>query len=257
MTAKLDKARSLYLEGILDGNAREAVTRYTGERYTQHSTGVPDGVEGFVSFFEDFLERNPERDIRLLRGLEDGDHVFLHAHQVLGGGETQWVTMDFFDTDADDRIVEHWDVIAAYAPVTPSGHSSVDGPTAITDLASTAENKALVRALIEDTLMPGGDPGRVADYVAESYVQHNADMADGRGAFEQEITDPDRAHWYQDIVLLVGQGNFVATLCRATWNGAEYAQADLFRVADGLVAEHWDTAEPVPPADELVNSGKF
>lgn len=36
----------------------------------------------------------------------------------------------------------------------------------------------------------------------------------------------------------VGQGNFVATLCKARWEGAPYAQADLFRVEDGLVVEH-------------------
>jgi len=62
MTAKLDNAIALYMEGIRDGNARQAVETYTGDRYTQHSTGVRDGVEGFVEFFEPFIERNPSRD---------------------------------------------------------------------------------------------------------------------------------------------------------------------------------------------------
>ncbi|MEL6852810.1 MAG: hypothetical protein AAFP92_30145 [Bacteroidota bacterium] len=39
---KLQNAKNLYLEGIRDGNAREAVYKYTGDRYTQHSTGVKD-----------------------------------------------------------------------------------------------------------------------------------------------------------------------------------------------------------------------
>ena len=51
MSQKLENAKSLYLEGIRDGNAREAVTKYTGHQYKQHSTGVKDGVEGFVEFF--------------------------------------------------------------------------------------------------------------------------------------------------------------------------------------------------------------
>ncbi|MEL7210851.1 MAG: nuclear transport factor 2 family protein, partial [Actinomycetota bacterium] len=257
VSRKLDNARALYREGIQEGNAREAVTRYTGDRYTQHSTGVPDGIEGFVEFFEDFLARNPERDIRLVRGFEDGDHVFIHAHQVLAGGETQWVTMDFFDTDADDRIIEHWDVIVPYAASTPSGHTSVDGPTEVTDLHATDANKAVVRALIEDVLMRDGDPGRLADHVAESYIQHNAEVPDGRAAFEQLANAADRPLWYEEIVLLMGQGNFVATLCRATYEDTEYAQADLFRLENGKVVEHWDAAEPVPPPEELANSGKF
>ena len=46
MNQKLANTTGLYLEGIRDGNVREAVEKYTGDRYTQHSTGVADGVEG-------------------------------------------------------------------------------------------------------------------------------------------------------------------------------------------------------------------
>jgi len=62
---KLDHATRLYMEGIRDGNVRHAVETHTGDRYTQHSTGVADGVEGFVAFFEPFMERNPVRDIQV------------------------------------------------------------------------------------------------------------------------------------------------------------------------------------------------
>lgn len=51
MSQKLDHALGLYMHGIRDGNVRDAITKYTGDRYTQHSTGVPDGVEGFIAFF--------------------------------------------------------------------------------------------------------------------------------------------------------------------------------------------------------------
>lgn len=40
MSYKLNNSKALYLEGIRDGNARHAVETYTGDRYTQHSTGV-------------------------------------------------------------------------------------------------------------------------------------------------------------------------------------------------------------------------
>lgn len=70
---------AIYLEGIAGGNAREAVTNYTGHRYTQHSTGVGDGVEGFLAFFEPFIVRNPKRDIEIVRIFEDGPWVFCNA----------------------------------------------------------------------------------------------------------------------------------------------------------------------------------
>lgn len=56
------------------------------------------------------------------------------VYQSLNDGEAEWVTSDFFDTDENDKIIEHWDVISKYAPKTPSGHTSIHGPTEITDL---------------------------------------------------------------------------------------------------------------------------
>ena len=104
----LENIHRIYLEGIVQGNAREAVTRYTGHRYTQHSTGVGDGVEGFLAFFEPFVQRNPKRDIQIVRSFEDGPWVFCQAYQSLNDGQAEWVTMDLFYTDSDGRIIEHW-----------------------------------------------------------------------------------------------------------------------------------------------------
>jgi len=48
------------------------------------------------------------------------------------------------------------------------------------------------------------------------------------------------------VVLLVGQGNFVATLSKALWEGQPYAQVDIFRIENGEVVEHWDNVENYP-----------
>lgn len=260
MGQKLENAKRLYLEGIRDGNIHEAIEAYTGDRYTQHSTGVKDGKEGFIEFFGPFVQRNPVRDIQIVRGWEDGRHVFVQAFQSLNNGEAKWVTTDFFDTDSNDKIIEHWDVIAPFHEANPSGHSSVDGPTEVTDLDKTAANKAIVRKLIEDVLMPGGNPEALPQYVsAEQYIQHNREVPDGIEHFQKLASAPNRPLNYKEIALLVGQGNFVASLCRANWNDGDlnqdYAQVDIFRLKDGKVVEHWDNVEPVPEND--VNSGKF
>ena len=257
MNQKIDNAKALYFEGIRDGKAREAVTKYTGVRYTQHSTGVRDGIEGFVEFFEPFIARNPKRDIEIIRALEDGQYVFIHAYQSLNDGETQWVTTDFFDTDENDKIIEHWDVIAAYVDRTPSGHTSVDGATEVTDLDKTEANKQLVRDFIQDVLV-GDNPANVDKYISsETYIQHNSAVSDGLKPLKALVLATDRKLFYQEIFLLVGQGNFVATLSKATWDGSALAQVDIFRVENGLIVEHWDNSEPVPPKEEWVNGGKF
>ena len=257
MSEKLKNATALYLEGIRDGDYVNAVNSYTGDRYTQHSTGVKDGREGFIEFFSDFVVRNPNRDIQIVRGWVDGNQVFLHAYQNVE--DAKWVTTDFFDTDENDKIIEHWDVIAPYYDSTPSGHTSTDGPTEITDLDKTDTNKELVRNLIKDALMRDGDPKKTSSYLSPGYIQHNHEVADGADHFVQLANAPSRPLNYEDIVLCVGQGNFVATLCRATWTESddvtEYAQVDIFRCEDGKVVEHWDNVETVP--ESSVNSGKF
>lgn len=257
MSNKINNAKALYMEGIRDGNAKEAVEKYTGARYTQHSTGVRDGKEGFLEFFEPFIKRNPIRDIEIVRSFEDGQHVFVHAYQSLNNGEAEWITMDIFDTDEDDKIIEHWDVIAEFKGKNASGRTQVDGATEITDLGETEKNKAIVKAMLEDLLMPNGNVDTASQYVSENYIQHNNEVDDGLAPLIELLKAPNRPLWYHDIVLLIGCGNFVAALCRASYEGQEYAQIDLYRLENGLIVEHWDAAEPVPAKENLVNSGKF
>lgn len=252
---QLARAKALYIEGIAKGHPKEAVEAYTGNRYTQHSTGVKDERDGFIEFFTDFVKRNPKRDIEIVRGWEDGRYVFLHAYQSLNDGKQQYVTTDFFDTDDDGKIVEHWDVIGEFKGSNPSGRTQVDGATEITDLDRTEENKAVVKAMLENCLFPGARPDRIEDYFAEDYLQHNPDVGDGLAVVRKLAQNKNRQLVYNEIVLIVGRGSFVATLCKASWEGNPLAQVDIVRLEDGKIVEHWDNVEPVP--ENSVNSGKF
>ena len=260
MSKKLKNAKNLYLEGIRDGKVREAVTKYTGDRYTQHSTGVADGIEGFVAFFEPFIERNPVRDIRVVRSIVDGQYVFVHVFQDINNGEAKWVTADLFDTDENDKIIEHWDVIQAYEEETASGRTMVDGPTEIEDLDKTEENKALVTKFCEDILV-GGKANLVTNYIStEQYDQHNPKVEDGLEGFGkhlQEVMSTGMAAKYVKIHRIIGQGNFVVVYSHTQVAGEDWAFFDLFRVKDGKIVEHWDIQEKILPKEQWGNSGKF
>lgn len=260
MSKKLENAVNLYLEGIRDGNYVEAVNKYTGKFYKQHSTGVRDGKEGFIEFFSGFVANNPSRDIQIIRKLEDGNKVFLQAYQDINNGGAKWVTTDFFDYDEEDKIIEHWDVIAQFNEKTASGRTSVDGSTELIDFDKTEENKELVKSFLKDIFIQGGDLSKLGKYISkDQYIQHSGNLKDGFEALEAFVQMSNCPLVYNEIVLLIGQGNFVATLSRVTWtvndSYREYAQVDLFRIENGFIVEHWDNVESVP--DEDVNSGKF
>lgn len=260
MGTRLENAKALYLEGIRDGNYVEAIEKYSGERYTQHSTPVKDGKEGFIEFFTDFVSRNPQRDIEIVRGFEDGQYVFLHAVQRLNHGEYEYVTADIFDTNEHGKLIEHWDIIAEIVDETVSGHSQVDGPTEPTDLHKTEENKNLVERFVTDVLV-NGQVDKVTDFIStEQYIQHNpqvADGLDGLGAFLEGLEAQGLSMVYEEVHKVVGSGSFVAVLSKMRIGTTHYAVIDLFRVEDGLIVEHWDVIEEILPEEEWVNSGKF
>ncbi|MFK7972385.1 MAG: nuclear transport factor 2 family protein [Bacteroidia bacterium] len=256
MSKKIENARSLYIQGIKEGNI-EVVKTFTGDRYTQHSTGVADGTEGFIDFFKGFLERTTNRDIRIIRAFEDENFVFVHAYQDIDHGSAKWITTDLFDTDEHDKIIEHWDVIDAYkeANETVSGNDMILGDFEIKDLDKTASNKALIRSFIVDVFQ-NGNHDAVENYVSsDKYIQHNPNVPNGIDAVKQFLATQD--FQYDFVFKVVGQGDHVVSYSKAIYNGTELAVFDIFRIENGKIVEHWDNMEPIPPRHEWANTGKF
>ena len=99
-----------YYRMAYEGNPREAVARYVGDRYTQHNPLVGDGPKPFIAYFERMHQDHPDKSITFVRAVAEKDLVALHTHQVWPG-DAEYVTMDFFRFDANGKIVEHWDAI--------------------------------------------------------------------------------------------------------------------------------------------------
>jgi predicted SnoaL-like aldol condensation-catalyzing enzyme len=105
-----------------EGNPRDAVERYVGDRYTQHNPMVGDGPEPFVAYFERMHDEYPDKRITFVRAVAEADLVALHTHQVWPG-DSEYVTMDFFRFDEHGKIVEHWDAIQEIPETTASGNT--------------------------------------------------------------------------------------------------------------------------------------
>ncbi|MEO1537480.1 MAG: nuclear transport factor 2 family protein [Pseudomonadota bacterium] len=251
----LENVRKIYLEGIAGGHARAAVKAYTGHRYTQHSTGVGDGAEGFLAFFEPFVQRNPKREIEIKRIFEDGPWVWCSAYQSLNDGAAQWVTMDLFYTDEEGLILEHWDTIAPYVAHTASGTDMVGGTTEVDATADVDASKSLVLEFTKQVLQQH-EHDKLAQFVSDDIVQHGAAIGPGLSGMADWLASEDHGH-YDMLFQLVGQGDFVATYGKRYAKGNDIAVFNLYRVTGGKIVEHWLNEEEISPRDAWGNSGKF
>ena len=175
-------------------------------------------------------------------------------------GGPEMVSFDIIRVDENGKVAEHWDALQPLVTETASGRTQTDGPTEVTDLDKTEENKALAVALVEDVLM-GRDPSRITDYInAENYAQHNPFIKDGLAGIVEAVealTAQNNMFQYAEIHAVLGEGNFVLTVSEGQWNGTTNAFYDLFRMEDGMIVEHWDVIQPVPTEDLANTNGMF
>lgn len=109
---------------------------------------------------------------------------------------------------------------------------------------TTAEqNKALVLEAF-DTLFNRRNYDAAERFWSDRYIQHSTHIAPGRdGLFNLIRTLPDTLKYENQII--VAEGDFVIAHGRFSGNGrpAAWVAADIVRIEDGTLAEHWDVLQ--------------
>jgi predicted SnoaL-like aldol condensation-catalyzing enzyme len=224
-------------------------------KYIQHNLGVADGLAGFRAL----LKQRPPNSAKVhtVRAFHDGAYVFTHSAYNYFGPK---IGFDIFRFE-HGKIVEHWDNLQVTAKPNPSGHTMIDGTTKVKDLGKTKANKALVRGFVEDILVNGKTDQLAGYYDGDNYIQHNPLIPDQLSGLRKAL-----AEWtkqgiivkYHTIHKVLGEGNFVLVVSEGHMAGKHYSFYDLFRVAKGKIAEHWDVIEEIPAKETWKNNnGKF
>jgi predicted SnoaL-like aldol condensation-catalyzing enzyme len=225
------------------------------DKYIQHNLAAADGLAGFGALLAALPPGSARADT--VRVFQDGPFVFSHTQYDFFGPK---IGFDIFRFE-DGRIVEHWDNLQTTAGPNPSGHTMIDGPTAVREPGTSAASKALVRAFVEDILVNGRLDRLPGYFDGDRYAQHNPSIADGLsglGAALQAMAAQGITMRYDRIHAVLGEGEFVLVVSEGAFAGAHTSFYDLFRVEDGTIAEHWDTIEPIAPRADWQNAnGKF
>jgi predicted SnoaL-like aldol condensation-catalyzing enzyme len=87
-----------------------ALDRYWGPEYQQHSTNIPNGVDGVKAGLGAYFKAFPQLEVEPKRVIAEGDLVAVHSHYIPAPGERGQAIVDLFRVRCG-KIVEHWDVI--------------------------------------------------------------------------------------------------------------------------------------------------
>ena len=105
------------------------------------------------------------------------------------------------------------------------------------------KNKALVLRAF-DTLFNKRDYAAAERFWSPQYIQHSAHIAPGRdGLFDLIKSLPPTLKY--EAGTIVAEGNFVIVHGRFSGFGApvNWIAADILRIEDGLLVEHWDVIQ--------------
>jgi predicted SnoaL-like aldol condensation-catalyzing enzyme len=118
-------------------------------------------------------------------------------------------------------------------------------------------NKKLVLEFYEKVLNQK-DVDAASKYVSENYIQHNPRVPDGLAALQGFVREMKRStpESRSTVKRAIAEGDLVVLHSHVQRNPGEKGAAlvDIFRVANGMIVEHWDVIQPVPETSANSNS---
>jgi predicted SnoaL-like aldol condensation-catalyzing enzyme len=253
-SAKLGETAQKVLIDIFRKRDVTAIDRYFAEPFVQHDPNMAGGLSGVRAFVSELAE-SPAADITIFRTLVDGDRVLLHSrYEGLKQTPAPLIAFDLFRFQ-DGKIVEHWGGQQAEASARNlSGHTQVDGPTAVEDRDKTEVNRTLVQSY-RHVVTVQQHYDRISEFLADNYIQHAAGVGDGIERLKARFAAIVKPGALPTLVprFYLADGNFVLSVVEARTDPPT-ANFDLFRVVGTKIGEHWEVLSPIPARDQWKNS---
>lgn len=246
-------ARQVMIE-IFQNRDSTAIDRFFSDQFVQHDPNIADGLSGLRAFVTEAMS-SPTTKITIYRTIVDGDIVMLHSkYESWPGFSGPVIAFDLFRFKGG-KIVEHWGGQTLETGPNPSGHTQVDGPTAVVDRERTEVNRPLV-ASFKQVVTVELRFDRVDQFIdGDHYIQHASKVGDGTARMKARVSQVEKPGAAPVLIprRYIAEGNFVLCLVDARTDPPT-ANYDLFRVENGKIAEHWDVLSLIPPENRRKNT---
>jgi predicted SnoaL-like aldol condensation-catalyzing enzyme len=123
----------------------------------------------------------------------------------------------------------------------------------MTEISETERNRKLVLEGFAE--FAKGNIDVLRTLVREDFIEHSPGNPSGRDAFIEFIANAPVASARLELKRTIADGQYVVTHYLMTAPGDQRGTAvvDIWRLRDGLIAEHWDVVQPVPEPAEIPN----
>jgi predicted SnoaL-like aldol condensation-catalyzing enzyme len=236
----------LYAEGFNEDKT-DVVTSLVGTDYVQHDKSVPAGADGQAESFRDLKTKIPGAVATVKHVAADGDLVAVHWHASATSADeaTGEAKVDLFRVSGG-KLAEHWGITQVAPKRTASGNSLFSDvyqyPNGMPTISEDQEETNRKFAVEAYRILSDGDATVLDRSWDPRYYQHNPAAGNGTAALKQFFQQGTQG----SAAPATGGGTkFGHTLADAdiVWVFAsDYSVADLFRVVNGKIIEHWDVA---------------
>ena len=248
-----ETARQATME-IFRSRDSSAIDRFFSDQFVQHDPNIADGLSGLRAFVKE-ATNSPATNITIYRTVVDGDIVMLHSkYESWPGFSGPVIAFDLFRFKGG-KIVEHWGGQTPETGPNPSGHTQLDGPTAVVDRERTDANRTLVRNF-KQVVTVELRFDRLDEFIGgDHYIQHASKVGDGTARMKARVSQVEKPGGAPVLNprRYIAEGNFVLCLVEARTEPPT-ANYDLFRVENGKIAEHWDVLSVIPPENRWKNT---
>jgi predicted SnoaL-like aldol condensation-catalyzing enzyme len=232
------------------------VQELVGPDFVQHDKSVPGGADGQVKQFQDVKVKIPGAVATVKRTAADRDLVAVHWHASAtpANEATGEARIDLFRV-GNGKLAEHWSIAQTVPATTASGNSLFSDqyryPNGAPALTEDQEEKNRAFAVEAYRKLSDGDATVLDTSWDPRYYQHNPVAGNGTEPLKQFLqqqgatppsTTPPTGTPPSDTTG-GGRTQFGHTLADGdlVWVfSSDYVVADVFRVVDGKIIEHWD-----------------